>query len=199
MEASFSAHVYTEKYNPCVSGECLYNKILAQEGGKATIIAKEEPNFWNIATAEDTGLYAMQDEYGMSFYYRGNKNLLNNNIIFGGFQWKIICINGDGSVRLIYNGTCPNDTCTINSTGINTQIGDSPWHSIESLSNADAKYLGYMFGGANGVASTSREEALRNETSSDIKVVLENWYKNNIYGEPFESMIVDNLFVMTAN
>ena len=52
-----------------------------------------------------TGLYAAEDEYGISYYYRGSRKHLNNNLIFAGFQWKIIRINGDGTIRLIYNGS----------------------------------------------------------------------------------------------
>lgn len=46
-----------------------------------------------------------EDDYGISYYYRGATEKLNNNLIFGGFQWKILRINGDESIRLIYNGT----------------------------------------------------------------------------------------------
>ena len=63
------------------------------------------------------------------------KTGLNNNLIFAGMQWKIIRINGDGSVRLIYNGECPNDTCTINSTGTTTQIGTYRWVIIITIIN----------------------------------------------------------------
>ena len=174
--------------------QTLEDKILAQGGGKSIINAKGNPDFSNIATAEDTGLYATSDEYGISYYYRGLKTELNNNLIWGGFQWKIVRINGDGSIRLIYNGTEAdfNQKGIVNDIGINTQInGTFAWNSTY---NNDAKYLGYMYGGENGVSSTSREEAIRNETPSNIKNTLENWYENNILGKPFENLVVDNLF-----
>ena len=51
----------------------------------------------------DKGIYMADDDYGTTYYYRGN--ILNNNVYFAGFYWQIIRINGDGSIRLIYNGT----------------------------------------------------------------------------------------------
>ena len=75
--------------------------ILAQGGGKEAIVANGIPNYANIATLVDTGLYVVPDDYGTSYYYRGLKDALNNNLIWGGFQWKIARINGDVSVRLL--------------------------------------------------------------------------------------------------
>ncbi len=51
----------------------------------------------------DKGIYQMNDEYGTSYYYRGSVN--NNYVLFGGHYWRIIRINGDGSIRLLYAGT----------------------------------------------------------------------------------------------
>lgn len=51
-----------------------------------------------------------------------------------------------------------------------------------------------MFGGLNGVASTSRTQAVTNETSGKYKTAVDNWYNTNILGKPFESKIVDNIF-----
>ncbi len=83
--------------------EGLKEKILAQGGGVSAIEAKGTPNF--NAINGTSGLYATEDEYGTSYYYRGKKSELNNNIIWGGFQWKIVRINGDESIRLLYHGT----------------------------------------------------------------------------------------------
>lgn len=173
--------------------------ILAQGGGISAIKAKGDPDFSKIATSADTGLYAAEDEYGTSYYYRGEKTLLNNNLIWGGFQWKIVRINGDGSIRLIYNGTEAQFTTngTVNDTGEDTQIGEYAWSLYPYYD--DAKYVGYMYGGLNGVASTQRDglvssAATYNETSSNAKIQLEAWYQENLSGKLFEDKIVDNIF-----
>ena len=51
-----------------------------------------------------------------------------------------------------------------------------------------------MYGGALGSASTSREGAVINETSSTIKSFLDSWYQTNFSGKDLENLIVDNLF-----
>lgn len=81
-------------------------------------------------TANDTnrntqeGLFQTEDNYGDSFFFRGTHHL-NNNVVFAGHQWKIIRIEGNGSIRLIYNGLCPNNECSINdaNSGMDTIIG----------------------------------------------------------------------------
>lgn len=198
INKNFKAHVSIESYNnPCVTGECLKDKILAQGGGAAAIEAKGNPNFTVISTESDTGLYAMEDEYGTSYYYRGNKNILNNNLIFGEFQWKIIRINGDGSIRIMYNGTKEqfNQNDTMNDIGEETVLG---FYSYSSIYN-DNKYVGYMYGGPKGVASTQRHgftssAATFNETDSDAKEQLDLWYKQSFLDKTFENKIADNLF-----
>ena len=105
----------------------LNDTIIVNNGGISNILAKGVPNF-NVEILNETpvnggGLFVTNgttlphDEDGPSYYFRGThtgSNIVNNNLIFGGFQWKIIRINGDGSIRLIYNGKCSNNECIIN-------------------------------------------------------------------------------------
>jgi hypothetical protein len=86
----------------------LNNVILAHAGGTTAIAAKGTPTFSTVATT-DEGMYAMADDYGTSYYYRGA--VTNNNVLFGGYCWKVIRINGNGTTRMIYNGT-PKDIVT---------------------------------------------------------------------------------------
>lgn len=51
------------------------------------------------AATEDEGLIKSSDDSGVSYYYRGNVE--NNYVSFGGFMWRIIRINGDGTVRIV--------------------------------------------------------------------------------------------------
>ncbi|MDD2208565.1 MAG: hypothetical protein PHU45_04360, partial [Bacilli bacterium] len=149
---TFKAHLLLENYIPPKLGDA----ILAQGGGASAIEEKDGPDFSKISTSEDTGLYSAEDEYGTSYYYRGEKTELNNNLIWGGFQWKIVRINGDGSIRLLYNGTEAqfNTNGEVNDTGEATQIEGT--HAWNETNYNDAKYVGYMYGGANGSASSER-------------------------------------------
>ncbi|MFA7121659.1 MAG: hypothetical protein WC277_09265, partial [Bacilli bacterium] len=172
--------------------ESLYSKdkILAQYGGSSSISVAPAGTFDNINGSTDNLMYKMEDDYGTSYYYRGAQAHVNNNLIFANHQWKIVRINGDGSIRIIYNGTCPSGTCTINTTGTATQMGTSAFNS----SYNDNKYVGYMYGGAAGTASTSRAQATTNETSSTVKTYLDTWYSTNILNTDYEDYISDTLF-----
>ena len=107
-----------------------------------------------------------------SYYYTGNPD---NWVSFAGFYWRIIRINGDGSIRMIYQGVADSPTPDAgNMTGEGTQIGTGQFNS----SDDNNMYVGYMYqcGQLHGL-----------QTSSTIKGVLDSWYKNNIankgYGE----------------
>lgn len=50
----------------------------------------------------DEGLLEEKDDLGISYYFRGN--VLNNNVLFADMYWKIVKINGDGSVKLVLDG-----------------------------------------------------------------------------------------------
>ena len=132
--------------------------ILSNEGGISNIIEKGNPDFRQVATS-DEGMYAAEDDYGMSFYYRGAVD--NNWIQFAGFYWRIIRINGDGTIRLIYNGK------NMIQTGSETQIGTGSFND-ETDNNA---YVGYMY-------QVNKVHGLEN--SSTIKLTLDEWYSLNL-------------------
>ena len=71
----------------------------------------------------DKGLYIAKDDYGDTYYYRGKVS--NNNVYFAGYYWQIVRINGDSSIRLIYNGQEKNASGTskfIKSSKFNNSI-----------------------------------------------------------------------------
>lgn len=55
-------------------------------------------NNGEIATL-DEGLLKTVDDLGVAYYFRGKVS--NNNVSFAGFNWKIVKINGDGSIKLV--------------------------------------------------------------------------------------------------
>ena len=58
-------------------------------------------SYGEVATL-DEGLLETQDDLGTAYYFRGA--VLNNNVSFADFNWKIVKINGDGSVKLVLDG-----------------------------------------------------------------------------------------------
>ena len=141
--------------------------ILANDGGTDAIIEKGTPDFSQVATT-DEGMYAAEDDYGTSYYYRGAVN--DNWVQFGtnssgqALYWRIIRINGDGTIRLIYNGI------NMNQTGDSTLIG---YNNFNGLSE-DNMYVGYMYTG-------NQVHGL--ETNSNIKTTIDNWYASNLADE----------------
>ena len=124
----------------------------------------------------DKGLYQMEDDDGISYYYRGSVN--NNYVKYAGAYWRIIRINGDGSVRLLYAGT----TANASGTGLNIKFA-----AFNSKRDNPA-YNGYMYG---STLNTSYETTTANENDSNIKKELDNWYKTHILGTSNESVIAD--------
>ena len=131
---------------------------------KDTILANSKvntgtPDFSRVATT-DEGLYKAQDDWGDSYYFRGA--VTNNWVKFAGFYWRIIRINGDGSIRLIYNGT------SAKATGDSTMINSS--QAFNSRYNR-SEYVGYMY---------TMNKQHGNTTNSSIKEVLDGWYHNEL-------------------
>ena len=124
----------------------------------------------------DKGLYQGTDDYGTTYYYRGN--VKNNNVYFAGFYWQIVRINGDGSIRLMYNGTEKNATSTKQS------INNRPYQFNSKYNNP--AYVGYMYGNPDG---TTFDEVHTNTASSTIKIAVDSWYKTNIEDKGYRGYI----------
>ncbi len=128
----------------------------------------------------DTGLYLAQDDYGTTYYYRGN--VKNNNVYFAGYYWQIIRINGDGSIRLLYNGT------EKNAVGVKQSINNQTYQFNSNYN--DPAYVGYMYGNSDG---TTFDEVHANVNNSTIKDAIDIWYKANIKDRGFNSYIYDEV------
>ena len=116
------------------------------------------------ATCEshEKGIFEIFDDDGATYYYRGSVE--NNYVYFAGFYWRIIRINGNGSIRMIYDGT----SAHLNGeSSTDRQVGTSQFN----ISYNDNMYIGYMYtsGDAHGFG-----------TSSTIKTVNDNFYSSNL-------------------
>ena len=90
--------------------------------------------------------------------------------------WKIIRINGDGSLRLIYNGTSANpDNSDIAHSYL---VGQTPYN----LESNDPKYTGYTY------------DRDTNETDSFIKKEVDTWYKNTLGSSSYDSKVLGGRF-----
>ena len=137
---------------------------IAKEGTKCYLYFDEK------ASAGDTILAASKPQGqttdwtgGTTYYYTGNPN---NWVQFAGFWWRIIRINGDGSIRMIYQGTSANET------GTGTQIQTSAFNSSYNHN----RYVGYMYGSSNSDYNSTHT----NTNPSTIKGILDTWYSKNL-------------------
>ncbi|MCI8394592.1 MAG: hypothetical protein HFH86_03845 [Bacilli bacterium] len=133
-----------------------------------------------VSDKSDKGLYLTLDDNGESYYYRGSVS--NNYVKFAGFYWRIIRLNGDGSVRLLYAGETPDASGLYLS--IQNQASHFNW-------NKDLPgYVGYMYG--NNL--DTYENASKNEQDSTIKTILDQWYQQNIFEKGYHDKIADSIF-----
>ena len=139
----------------------------------------------------DRGLYSMEDDYGTSYYYRGS--VTNNYVYFGGYYWRIIRLNGDGSIRLLYAG----ETSDATGNNLNMKLTDSSLgytnRTTSPFNNQrnNPGYVGYMYG---STLNSTYEETNANENDSDIKKYLDSWYKQNIEDKGLSQYIADSGF-----
>ena len=99
------------------------------------------------------------DNDGEVYYFAGNPT--DNWVKWAGYYWRIIRINGNGSIRMIYQGTSPN------TTGTGTQLQTSAFNSSYDRS----EYVGLKY--------TEGEQHGQNSNST-IMGVLNTWYSENI-------------------
>ena len=181
--------------NPVFSTEG-YKTILINNGGGNTtydsainyIKEKSTPTFSKVATTNE-GMFAANDNQGTSYYFRGAVN--NNWIKYGknssnkDIYWRIIRINGDNSIRMIYSGTtAPTSSTKTTLTGNGTSIEKSAYNA----STTGAEYVGYMY-----QANYQRSNA----TNSTIKSNIDSWFAGTSLKN--DSNVVDNIFCNDRN
>ena len=145
------------------------------------------PNFSSVATTNE-GLYKAEDDLGTSYYFRGAVN--NNWVKFGkegdkDIYWRIIRINGDGSIRMIYSGTTKPDSSTatvMTGTGTQITVDNTNTFAFNSSYNNPA-YVGYMY-------NPSTQHG--NSAPSTIKTAIDNWYAGTTLKD--NDLVADQIF-----
>ncbi len=126
---------------------------------------------------EENGVFETEDDFGTSYYFRGTIN--NNWVKFGkdstdkDIWWRIVRINGDGSIRLIYAGTSNNNSAP---DLTNTQMGVISTQGFNgSLSNNTYVGFEYKSGDAHGFGQGA--------TDSNAYIKLRSWFEDNLKEE----------------
>ncbi len=219
-----------DKYVPLTTQEILEDNELQEEttsmfnyasnGMYLSGVGTSGPEYATDESQKTTGLYSMEDEDGVSYYYRGN--VTNNNVQFGEYKedyyvyvygepqygvyqslescrdgndgldnmctpyklaskgdkmyWKIIRVNGDGSLRLIYNGTSTTPTGTRYDIENSYAVGN---YMPYNLFYNNPKYTGYTYD---------------NGTDSFIKKEVDTWYSKALGNTEYDSKVIGGRF-----
>ena len=136
----------------------------------------------NVST--EKGIWETQDDYGTSYYFRGAVE--NNYVYFAGYYWRIMRANGNGTIRIIYDGTSAHSNGELSN---DRTIGEIAYNSISS--NYDNAYVGYMYG---QIASSNYNDTHANTNNSTIKTFVDNWYKANIIDKDYNDYVADVIY-----
>ena len=171
----------------------------------------------STTNTSNSGIFKYSDDFGDSYYFRGYLN--NNWLKFGNYTsnvydcgttisssntgsctkiaakgdfiyWRIIRINGNGSIRLIYSGTsAPTSSNSYAITGSGTQIGTCPYNS----SSDKSEYVGYQYilGQQHGYGT--------NSVDSLIKKYLEKWYTFTSLNTADSKFVSSEIFCQDRN
>ena len=152
-------------------------KDSANAGGEnRTIMGTEVTEFTSISGENDRVLNTAPDDYGTSYYFRGN--VLDNYVFFANKLWRVVRINGDNTVRLVLEDVAKNTNGSIIKVKFNS-------------SSEDNAYIGYMYGTPR---STTYDDTHKNINDSTIKTQVDAWYKTNIVDTNNSKYIADTLF-----
>ena len=167
LQVGSKCYVYFDTSTASSPGDTILGNVEVNEG---------TPNFSQTATT-DEGVYKTEDNLGTSYYFRGA--VTNNYVSFAGYYWRIIRINGDGSIRIIYDGT---NAHANGESSTDRQTGTSAYNSSYNQSY----YVGYTW------TSAQRPSSQNSGTASTIKGVLDTWYSTNISGKGLDDKVVSS-------
>ena len=134
----------------------LYAQILEDNPNVST-----RSSFSSIFTTSNNGntIYRATGQGNKTTYYFAG-TVTNNYVKFANKYWRIVRINEDNSVRLIYAGTSATDTAAF----INTS-------QKYNSSYDNSSYVGYMY---------TASQQYGTGTNSAIKTTVDNWYASNL-------------------
>lgn len=184
MNKTFSGKVAIDASSDILAGGRIYKTNSLGYAITNTTAISESQIDYNSVSDEDGLYYTNSSIDGAKIYFYRGTNELNNNVLFGGFCWKIIRTTSDLGIRLIYNGEPSSNQCT-NTTQASTMISSSKYNTNHTY-NA---HVGYMYGTASSADYSSEH---LNTNNSLAKTALKNWYEANL--ETYEPYLSDSYY-----
>lgn len=170
---------------------------IKESGGyKGEIIPAFAEAATGAETEENNGIYKVSDGMygGESYYWRGAA--ITNHLIFADMCWRIVRINGDNSIRLIYNGAVQdNNTCHGNGKWDGSNVGTTNEEKFFATTTGDydnPSYVGWTY-------TLGSQRPTTDAIDSNIKTQLEKWYKIHISNKGFDDDVVTGRFCNDRN
>ena len=123
----------------------------------------------------ESTLSIAEDDYGTTYYYRGA--VTDNYVSFADKLWRIVRINGDGTIRLVLDDVAKDSSGSVIETSFNSNTNDNA-------------YVGYMYGIP---GSTTYDDTHKNINDSTIKTKVDKWYEDNLKTN-YANYLSDTLF-----
>ncbi len=159
-----------------------------------------------ISDVNEAVLASATDDYGTSYYFRGN--IQNNYVLFAGKCWKIVRIDGNGNIKLfLWNdaNSCTSTSDAVVNEGDGTSaFNDKEWTGLKNIVNgvevADAlgrsdvytsnrpAGIGFMYG---DVMGTTYSAVHANTNDSDILSYLKTWYNQTFTSDTLKGKLAD--------
>ena len=170
----YTSNTNTLKYN--IINNAIKASTASEESDTTrTTLGSEVTEFTSISGSNEHVLNTAPDDYGTSYYFRGN--VIDNYVSFADKVWRIVRINGDGSIRLILDDVAKDSDGNKITTAFNTNYNDNV-------------YVGYMYGTS---GSTTYDATHKNINDSTIKKAVDKWYEDNLKTN-YVNYLSDTLF-----
>ena len=165
LQLKYNFSIYTPEV-----GVKFYQQVLNDNGGVDAIQARGTPNFSSVPTT-DVGMYAANDNEGTSYYFRGA--VTNNYVKFAkdssgnDMWWRIVRVNGENSVRMVYQGT--------SATG-NGIAGTDYYEDSVATGNKKIRYHRFVkyYYKSDGVVGLGSVDAAK------VRKDIDSWYETNL-------------------
>ena len=150
-----------------------------------------------ISNATEAVLAAAPDDYGTSYYFRGN--VKDNYVIFANKCWRIVRITGNGAVKLVLHNDNTNgveNPCA--SVNNDSAAAFAKYSSANYKANfnsyniaGDNASIGFMYG---TVSKNTFAETQANNNKSYMLEYLETWYKKYFLNKEYEKVLANTIW-----
>ena len=157
-------------------------KIAASSSDTTRTIYQETPTTTPgqaISTETEKTLSKTQDDYGDSYYFRGN--VVDNFVNYAGMCWRIVRIEGDGSIKLILASEL---SCS------DTNVTTSSGYATDGAAGVQGTELSATYG-YKSVGGYSVDDYINSaaNTTNNARTKLNSWLERKITSESDKALL----------